>query len=181
MLYDQTVFDEFSECYPPGHFVDASSCNTSQLLYSLVRLIQPCHVVEIGTWDGATSIWLARAIAENGRGSYTGYEVMPAKADEARRNLERAVPGGKWTVHNADFLTIPYIETDFLFMDHEKTQYGAAFGKCFVPLNGYVLAHDTQAWPAAVQFWKNMSVMPGWELLNIQEERGLMIARKVAG
>ena len=177
---DTDVFEEFGRRYPPGHLVNATSSNTSQLIHALLRVVQPCHVVEIGTWDGATSMWMVRALIENGRGSYTGYEINPKQAEETHRNLERACPGGPWAVKSMNFLDEQYVESDFVFMDHEKTLYGPAMSKLFVPLNGYLLAHDTQAWPASVQFAKNLSVTPGWEILNIHEERGLTIARKVA-
>jgi predicted O-methyltransferase YrrM len=78
-----------------------------------------------------------------------------------------------------DFMQEPYVETDFLFLDHAKEHYPHAFQKCLIPVGGYVVAHDTQAWPVAVQFYQYMKILPGYEILNIQQERGLMIARKL--
>jgi predicted O-methyltransferase YrrM len=177
---DLDVFAEFERRYPVGILRDSSSVATSVCVYGLIRLIQPAVVVEMGTWEGATSIWMARALAENGRGEYIGYEVREDKAMETHAALSRAVPGGRWTVKNQSCLDERYIEVDFLFMDHAKEQYGPAFSKCLFPIGGYCVAHDTQAWPNAVKFYQHLKLLPEWEILNIQQERGLMIARKVA-
>lgn len=175
---NRSVFDEYEKRFPTGYLADSSSSATSIALYGLIRLIQPSVVVEFGTWDGATSIWLARALAENGRGRYIGYEIQPSKVAATEQALKRAVPNGPWTLKNHSPLDEPYIEADFVFMDHEKTQYLPTFFKCMVPVGGYLLAHDTQAWPASVQFYEWMTLQREWEVLNILQERGLMIARK---
>jgi len=174
------IFEEFKLRFPPGHSKDSSSYPISQALYALVRLIQPSHVVEVGTFEGASSIWLARAVAENSRGSYTGYEVNREGAAKTRESLAAAVPGGPWLVKGMDVLAEPYIETDFLFLDCEKTTYGPAFAKCLVPVNGYVVAHDTAAWPAAIHFYRFMKILPEYEVVNLHSELGLMVARKIA-
>jgi len=173
------VFERAMLKYPPGHTKDSSSYPISQAIYSLIRLIQPSHVVEVGTFEGATSIWIARAIEENNRGSFTGYEIQPELANTARTNLEAAVPGGRWDIKTMNVLEEPYIETDFLFLDCEKTLYPAAMSKCLIPINGYVIAHDTVSWPAAAQFYRYLRSFNEYEVTNIHSEQGLMIARKV--
>ncbi len=177
---NEAVFEEAKTKFPPGHSKDSSSFPISNALYSFARLIQPSHIVEVGTFEGATSIWLARALEENRRGSFTGYEVHAGRAQATRENLERAVPGGNWEVKACSVLDEPYIETDFLFLDCDKALYPKALGMCLIPVNGYVFAHDTAAWPQAIQFYKYMKVTPEYEVVSVHTELGLMIARKVA-
>jgi predicted O-methyltransferase YrrM len=171
-------FEDLKVKYPPGHTKDSSSYPISQAIYSLVRLLQPSHVVEVGTFEGATSVWLARAIEENNRGTFTGYEINAERAKTARANLEAAVGGRHWQVKTMDIQQEPYVETDFVFLDCDKKLYSAALSKCLIPVNGYVVAHDTVSWPDAVQFYKLMGIQPDWEVVNLHTEQGLMIARK---
>lgn len=180
MAVNEAVFKELEAKYPAGTLVDSSSVPTSQLLYALAKLVRPCRVVEIGTFHGATSAWLARAVAENGYGDYVGYEINPDNARITRAVLEEACPGGKWIVHQRDIRQEPYVEADFVFMDHAKQLYMEATQKLMIPVGGYLCAHDTASWPEAVHFGRWMQVMPGWESINIQQERGLMIARRLA-
>lgn len=175
----ESVFERFAERFPPGHARDSSSFPISQMLYALARLIQPSTIVEVGTWEGATSIWLARAVEENKRGVYVGYEIQPQKVEETTRVLQAAVPDGRWVVKPMNVLDEPYIETDFLFLDHEKTLYQDTLAKALIPVNGYVIAHDTAAWPHAIQFYRQMKFQPTFEVVNIHTELGLMIARRI--
>lgn len=177
-MIDLAVFDEYAARYPAGWAEDSSSVAVSIALYGLVRLIQPSIVVEVGTFEGATSIWLARAVAENGRGRYIGFEAVPQNAAATEQALKRAVPGGAWTVRAENILEVPYVEADFLFLDHAKQHYPHALAKSLIPVGGHVAAHDTYAWPDAVRFYEWMTLQREWEVLNLLQERGLMIARK---
>lgn len=173
------AFEELKAAFPPGHTENSSSYPISHTVYALVRLIQPSHVVEVGTFSGATSAWIARAIAENQRGKFTGYEVQPELATATRDTLRKAVPGGAWDIKTMNVLEETYIETDFLFLDCDKTLYPAALSKCLIPINGYVVAHDTVSWPAAAHFYRYVKTFDEYEVVNLHTEQGLMIARKV--
>ena len=61
-----------------------------RLLYLLVRMLRPGRVVEFGTSFGASILYLAAALRDNGAGEVIGSELHPGKADRARRNLARA-------------------------------------------------------------------------------------------
>lgn len=180
MTVNIDVFNEYEAKYPAGHSLDSSSSPVSIFLYGLCRLVQPSRVVEIGTFHGATSIWLARAVVENKRGLYIGYEAVESNAEQTKKALESAVPGGPWTVHTKNFMEEQYLEADFVFLDHAKELYAAAFHRCNVPIGGYVVAHDTAAWPDAVAFMRYMHMFPNWELLNIQQELGVLVARRTS-
>ncbi|WP_406001158.1 O-methyltransferase [Streptomyces sp. NBC_00829] len=62
--------------------------NQGKLLHLLARIQGARSVLEIGTLGGYSTIWLARALPEDGR--LISLEYSPAHADVARANLARA-------------------------------------------------------------------------------------------
>ncbi|OGO35785.1 MAG: hypothetical protein A2Z03_07380 [Chloroflexi bacterium RBG_16_56_8] len=62
---------------------------TGVFLSVLVQAIRPARNLEIGTSNGYSTIWLAEAAQKIG-GRVTTVEVLPEKAEMARRNLARA-------------------------------------------------------------------------------------------
>ncbi|MEU6777082.1 class I SAM-dependent methyltransferase [Streptomyces sp. NPDC046759] len=60
------------------------------LLYQLVRGVRPQLVVEFGTSFGASTLYLAAAVRDNGTGRVIGSELHPGKARRAGAHLERA-------------------------------------------------------------------------------------------
>ena len=61
---------------------------TGVFLSVLVQAIRAAHILEIGTSNGYSTIWLAEA-AQNFSGRVTTVEVLPEKAEMARRNFGR--------------------------------------------------------------------------------------------
>ncbi|MEU9125328.1 class I SAM-dependent methyltransferase [Streptomyces sp. NPDC048506] len=59
-------------------------------LYQLVRGQRPALVVEFGTSFGASTLYAAAALRDNGGGLVIGSELHPEKADRARGHLEHA-------------------------------------------------------------------------------------------
>jgi predicted O-methyltransferase YrrM len=64
-----------------------------KFLHLLARAIGARRVLEIGTLGGYSTIWLARAVPEDGR--VVTLELDPHHAEVARANLDRAGVGGK--------------------------------------------------------------------------------------
>lgn len=62
--------------------------NQGKLLHLLARIQGARSVLEIGTLGGYSTIWLARALPEDGR--LISLEYSPAHAEVARANLARA-------------------------------------------------------------------------------------------
>lgn len=58
--------------------------------YLLARSIGARSIVEFGTSFGVSTIYLALAVRENGGGRVVGTEIVPAKAERARRHLREA-------------------------------------------------------------------------------------------
>jgi len=80
------------------------SARGGQLLYALVRASRPDTVVEFGTSFGISTIYLASAVADNGKGHIYSTELSAAKVAAARRNLFEAGLSDTVTVLQGDAL-----------------------------------------------------------------------------
>src|SRR5579863_6804721 len=78
---------------------------TAQLLSILVRCSKAKRVLEIGTSNGYSTIWLAAAVAETG-GRVVSVERSAEKQAMARANLERAGLSGYVQLKLGDATTI---------------------------------------------------------------------------
>jgi predicted O-methyltransferase YrrM len=88
------------------------------------------EALEIGTLGGYSTIWLARALPDDGR--LITLEVNAKHAEIARRNVARAGLGDKVEVRTgAALTTLPRLEAeglapfDFVFIDADKTNNAA--------------------------------------------------------
>lgn len=106
----------------PDHGISA---NQGQLLEVLARAHGARRILEIGTFAGYSTIWLARALPF--RGQVLTLELDPARAELARRNLAAAGVGPRVEVQVGDALAVldqllatgaePF---DFVFIDADK-------------------------------------------------------------
>ncbi len=104
------------------------SANQGKLLYLFTKLIGARHVLEIGTLAGYSTIWLARALPDDGR--LITLELDPDHARVARDNLADAGLALKITVVTGPALdTLPTLEGagappfDLVFMDADKVNF----------------------------------------------------------
>jgi predicted O-methyltransferase YrrM len=63
--------------------------DTAELMSVLIRALAPRHLLELGTSNGYSTIWLADAARAAG-GSLTSVEVDPERSAQARENLSSA-------------------------------------------------------------------------------------------
>ncbi len=68
----------------------ALSRDMAAFLYLTARSMGARHVIEFGTSFGISTIWLAAAVRDNGRGKIIGTELLPEKALRARAHLAEA-------------------------------------------------------------------------------------------
>jgi predicted O-methyltransferase YrrM len=80
------------------------SARGGDLLYSLVRAIRPDTVVEFGTSFGISTIYLAAAIADSGKGHVYSTELSAVKVAAAHRNLLEAGLADRVTILSGDAL-----------------------------------------------------------------------------
>jgi predicted O-methyltransferase YrrM len=99
---------------------------TAELLGVLVRAMQAKRVLEIGTSNGYSTIWLADA-AEAVGGSVVSLEVEPERTELARSNLSDAGVAGFAELRTEDagaFLAAAGDDAwDLVFLDAERPAY----------------------------------------------------------
>jgi caffeoyl-CoA O-methyltransferase len=156
---------------------------TGHWLALLVLATNAREVLEIGSSNGVSTIWLAAAARQNG-GRVTGTEILPERAAEANRNLAAAgldavaqvVAGdARTTVANLSGLF------DLVFIDAEKDDYVdhlKAVADCVRPggliLADNVISHDVSAYQAAVRARSDL------ETVTIPINRGVEFTLKTA-
>jgi len=95
-----------------------------KLLYLLARLAGARKILEIGTLGGYSTIWLARALPDDGR--IVTLEFSPVHAAVARENIAAAGQGAKLDLRVGPALEVlPALEGegagfDFIFIDADK-------------------------------------------------------------
>jgi predicted O-methyltransferase YrrM len=102
--------------------------DTARLLALLIRALAPHRLLELGTSNGYSTIWLADAARAVG-GTLTSVEIDPERAAQARQNLRRA--GLEETVQlrvedaGAVLASSADGEWSFIFLDAERPAYAA--------------------------------------------------------
>lgn len=97
-----------------------------KFLYLLAKLTGAKRILELGTLAGYSTIWLARAMPEDGR--LTTVEIDPVHADVARASLHEAGVDRKCEVVTASALeALPEMNGpfDLIFIDANKESYPA--------------------------------------------------------
>jgi predicted O-methyltransferase YrrM len=100
--------------------------DTAALLAVLIRAKGAQRLLEIGTSNGYSTIWLADAAAATG-GALVSVEVDPARTALAQRNLAAAGVAAELVTRDAaEVLSeAPDGEWDFVFLDAERPAYVA--------------------------------------------------------
>jgi caffeoyl-CoA O-methyltransferase len=108
------------------------SPNQGKLLHLLAQLCHAQKILELGTLAGYSTIWLARALPENGQ--LVTLELDPKHADVARKNIIRAGLDNIVNIRIGKALEIlPQIQAegiapfDMIFIDADKRPYTEYF------------------------------------------------------
>jgi predicted O-methyltransferase YrrM len=99
---------------------------TAELLGVLVRATGAARLLEIGTSNGYSALWLADA-AEAVAGSLVSVDLDGARTEMARANLERAGLAAELRVQDAAETLASSADADwnFVFLDSERPAYVA--------------------------------------------------------
>jgi predicted O-methyltransferase YrrM len=99
---------------------------TAELLSLLIRSTRAQRILELGTSNGYSTIWLADAAAATG-GAVTSVEIDAARTALAREHLERAGLSAELRTQDAaaTLEQAPDGHYDFVFLDAERPAYGA--------------------------------------------------------
>ncbi len=119
--------------------------DTGRLLWILVRSARASRILEIGTSNAYSTIWLADAARETG-GRVTTLELNPDKVGLARKNLARAGLGDRVEIvegRATDILAGLTGPFDFVFLDADRASY-LAYLELVVPklVTGGLLVAD---------------------------------------
>ena len=100
--------------------------DTGLFLSILLRATKAKNVLEVGTSDGYSTIWIADALRQRD-GKVVTLEVSPEKGAMARRNFKRSGLSKHIEFHQEDardFLANRRAQSfDLVFLDAERTQY----------------------------------------------------------
>lgn len=104
--------------------------DTGEFLSVLLQAANAKRVLEIGTSNGYSTLWLAQAAIATG-GHVTTIERSDFKRELATKNFERACITDTITLVNgdaADFMeTAPDASYDLVFLDSERAEYPAGY------------------------------------------------------
>lgn len=100
---------------------------TAEFLYSLIRVKNSKNVLEIGTSNGYSGIWLAKALKET-NGHLTTIEFYDKRLDIAKENFKLcAVDDIITPLKGSALMHLEYLpddfEIDFAFVDANKSEY----------------------------------------------------------
>ncbi len=121
------------------------SPENGKFLFMLAKMVHSKNILEIGTLTGYSTIWLARALPEDGK--VTTLEISNEHAAEARKNFERAGVQNKIQLILGDaFESLDKLSNqkfDFVFIDANKERCSDYFDKVIGRMNkGGIIATD---------------------------------------
>ncbi len=99
--------------------------DTGKFLYNLILVSKAKNILEIGTSNGYSTIWLAEAAKQN-KGKVTTIEISESKAKMAKENFERSKLKNIIRIIHGDALKeIQKLREkyDFMFIDAIKRDY----------------------------------------------------------
>jgi predicted O-methyltransferase YrrM len=157
---------------------------TGEFLAILVQAIKAQRVLEIGTSNGYSTLWLADAV-QSISGSVVTIEIAPAKAEMARHNIERAglsawvrqevTDAGEWLRQQRP------AQVDLLFLDTNREHYVAWWPLLQEMLRpgGLLVADNAVSHPAEMEgFIAQVQATPGWRSVVVPIGKGEFMALK---
>ncbi len=154
---------------------------SGRFLFTLALGMQARRILEIGSSNGVSTIWLTAAMSRTG-GYVHGTEVIPKRVAEANRNLAEAGLS-EWAGVQQVRSGGPALElepVDLIFIDAEKDDYTEHFERSIALLRpgGLVVAdnvvsHDCSAYQAHLRGRDDV------ETVTVPLDRGLEISVKL--
>jgi len=138
-----------------------------RLLRMLTEAVGAKHVVEIGTSNGYSGIWLSLALQKTG-GKLTTHEINAERAALARENFKKAGVDGSVTLVEGDAhenVTKLKEPIDVVFIDADKEGYTDYLNK-LLPLvrpGGVILAHNISPRMADPKYIEAITTNPDLE------------------
>jgi len=161
------------------------SRDNAVFLSLLLRTMNARRVLEIGTSNGYSALWFARALQENkhAEAEVVAIEHDAGRAALARENARRAGLSHIIRVVEGDALKLIGQQTglfDFVFLDAEKSQY-ADYLRLALPLtrpNGLLIGDDTVSLAAEMPEYLALAFdHPALESVAVPIDDGVVISR----
>lgn len=150
----------------------------------LVKAVGARRVLEVGTSNGYSALWLARALLETGGGAVVAVEHDAGRAALARENFRRAGLEGVITLLEGDARALIPRQTgpfDVVFLDAEKGQYADYLRAC-LPLvrpGGLVIGDDTLSLRERMAEYVELAFsLPELESVEIPIDDGIILSYK---
>lgn len=151
------------------------------LLYSIVRASRPGRCLELGAYEGTTSLYIAQGLKDNEEGSLTSVEIDEGYARGARQHLEEAGLTDYADVVVGDSLeVVPDLEGEFdlVFIDTAPEQYPEDYANVKPLLSGRgVLGIDDALLSEEVV----RKVRDDMNVIEFQEFRSFLLAQPRRG
>ncbi len=157
--------------------------NDGRLLRLLIQTMNAKQVVEIGTSNGYSGIWMCLALRETG-GELITHDIDPARIEMARANFERAGVSDLITIVEGDaHETVKRLEgpIDLLFIDADKPGYHDYLVKLLpkVREGGLILGHNMQRPAGQPEYVEAITTDPALETLFLHMEgAGMSVTMK---
>lgn len=121
---EDTLLTDIREELETSEFPIQIGAEEGKLLQVLIRLANVKSILEIGTHAGYSTIWMARALPEDGR--IITLENSPSRADRARANFNKSEVKDKIVLVESDALAAlasMHEKFDLIFIDADKINY----------------------------------------------------------
>jgi predicted O-methyltransferase YrrM len=155
-----------------------------QFLSILVKGCNAKNILEIGTSNGYSTLWLANAVEET-NGNVTTVELSSERVGEALVNFEKANLLQRIDVHNQEagaFLDSQLDHSfDFIFLDSERTQYMWWFEhiKRMLQPKGFLVVDNATSHASELdEFIKMIEEDDTFETVLLAFQKGAFVARK---
>ncbi len=162
------------------------SRTTAEFMYNLIVDSNAQYVIEVGTSNGYSGIWIAKALKKTG-GKLTTIEFYDKRLDIAKENFEKCGVSDIIETKKGDAATIlehlpENYRCDIAFIDANKAQYVKFFELIEPHLNvgGYVLADNVISHAPKVQtFLEAIGNNPNYENVVLPLPAGLSMGKKI--
>ncbi|PGE97738.1 methyltransferase [Bacillus pseudomycoides] len=155
-----------------------------QFLSILIKGCSVQKILEIGTSNGYSTLWLANA-AEETKGNVTTVELSSERVAEALMNFEKANLRYRIDIHNQEagaFLDVQVNRSfDFIFLDSERTQYmwwWENIKRILEPQGFLVIDNATSHAEELAEFIQMIEEDDTFETVLLTFQKGAFVARK---
>jgi len=162
--------------------------DNAKLLALLIKSVNARRVLEVGTSNGYSTLWFARALEEiaPGEGKVVAIEFDAGRAALARENFAKAGLDHVITLREGDARALIAAQSadppfDFVFLDAEKSEY-ADYLRAALPLvrsGGLIVGDDTLSLRAQMTEYVELAFgHPDLESVEVPIDDGIIVSRK---